>query len=63
MFAYEQIRKKPTLFISGNTKSTVTHVAELLMWLSGLINPERASGQSSCTLHLFFTENENIELC
>ena len=28
MFIYEQIRKKPTLFISGNTESTVTHVVE-----------------------------------
>ena len=42
MFIYEQIRKKPTLFISGNTESTVTHVAELLMWLSGLIKPRES---------------------
>lgn len=42
MFICEQIRKKPTLFISGNTESTVTHVAELLMWLSGLIKPRES---------------------
>ena len=40
MFVYEQIRKKPTLFLSGNTKNTVK--AELLMWLSGLIKPRES---------------------